>query len=137
MSENITVASTCLPPSAKPVTSRSSATSAVANFRNSSRCWSRRRFFSRLAATRARSSTPLTRLSSTTRRSPLSALRSRLTLHLLQRPRHSVALGGETLHASGRPVQSPGLRQHFEIPGEGGERQRAEARRVGLERVRG
>ena len=44
MSENITLASTCLPPRVTPVVSSSSATSAVANFRNSSRCWSRRRF---------------------------------------------------------------------------------------------
>ena len=62
MSENITLASTCLPPRATPVVSSSSATSAVANFRNSSRCWSRRRFFSRLAPTRARSSTGFTGL---------------------------------------------------------------------------
>src|SRR3546814_3993582 len=39
MSENITLASTCLPPSARPVVNSSSATSAVANLRTSSRCW--------------------------------------------------------------------------------------------------
>ena len=62
MSENITLASTCLPPSARPDVRSSSATSAVANFRNSSRWRSRRRFFSRLAPTRARRRTGFTGL---------------------------------------------------------------------------
>ena len=62
MSENMAVASTNLPPRAKPEVSRSVATSEVANFLMSSRCWSRRRFFSRLAPMRALSSTGLTGL---------------------------------------------------------------------------
>ena len=62
MSENITLASTCLPPSETPVVRISSATSAVANFRTSSRCWSRSRFFSRLAPMRALSNTGFTGL---------------------------------------------------------------------------
>ncbi len=62
MSQNITLASTCLPPSASPDVMSESATSAVANFRNSSRCWSRSRFFSRLDPMRALSSTGFTGL---------------------------------------------------------------------------
>src|SRR5262245_52813971 len=49
MSQNITLARTRRPPSAKPDCSRSRATSGAANWRKSSFCWSRRRFFSRLA----------------------------------------------------------------------------------------
>ena len=60
MSQNIAEASTYCPPSEKPEVSRSSATSFVANFPISSRCWSRRRFFSRLELMRTLSSTGLT-----------------------------------------------------------------------------
>ena len=60
MSQNIAAASTYWPPSEKPDSSRSSATSFVANLLISSRCWSRRRFFSRLALIRALSSTEFT-----------------------------------------------------------------------------
>ena len=60
MSQNIADASTYSPPSEKPDVRRSSATSLVANLLISSRCWSRRRFFSRLALMRAFSSTGLT-----------------------------------------------------------------------------
>ncbi len=55
MSANMTVASTVLPPSEKPLRINSLATSSVAKVRNQRFCWSRRRFFSRLAFTRARS----------------------------------------------------------------------------------
>ena len=60
MSTNITVASTRLPPSVKPESCRSCATSRVANRRTSAFCWSRSRFFSRLAPSRALSSTGFT-----------------------------------------------------------------------------
>jgi hypothetical protein len=60
MSQNIAEASTYLPPSENPDVSRSSATSLVANLLISSRCWSRRRFFSRLPLIRALSKTGLT-----------------------------------------------------------------------------
>ena len=62
MSQNITVADTRLPPSAKPDCCRSCATSLVAKRLTSSFCWSRRRFFSRLELMRALSSTGFTGL---------------------------------------------------------------------------
>ncbi len=60
MSENSTEPFTRLPPRANPDSCRSCATSGVAKRRTSSFCWSRNRFFSRLAPMRALSSTTLT-----------------------------------------------------------------------------
>src|SRR5439155_12553556 len=88
---------------------------------------------SRVRATSSR----LTRLSSTTRSSPFSALRSGLTLDLPKRPRDPLVLAGEALHPEGRSVQAAGPRQVFEIFGEGGQGHGAETGRVGFERVRG
>src|SRR5438094_5734393 len=88
---------------------------------------------SRVRATSSR----LTRLSSTTRSSPFSALRSGLTLDLPKRPRDPLALASEALHPGGRSVQAAGPRQVFEIFGEGGQGHGAETGRVGFERVRG
>ena len=62
VAEHAPMPRTRLPPSAKPDCCRSCATSEVAKRRTSSFCWSRRRFFSRLAPMRAFSSTGLTGL---------------------------------------------------------------------------
>src|SRR5262249_20081269 len=77
----------------------------------------------------------LTRLSSTTSRSPFSALRSGITFELRQCPGHLHGLVGEPLEQESRLLEAARARQALELSRQGRQARGAEASRVRLERV--
>src|SRR5260370_36956086 len=79
----------------------------------------------------------LTRLSSTTRRSPVGPLRGEVTSQISQRARGALVVLGQPVEPAGRPVEAPGPRGRLELARQRGQAGGAEALGGGLERGRG
>src|SRR6185503_16629137 len=90
------------------------------------------------SCSRARpSSRRLTRLSSTTRRSPVGPLRGEVTSQVSQRVRGALVVLGQPVEPAGRPVEAPGPRRGLELARQRGQAGGTEALGRRLQRVGG